>query len=71
MYSRQDGDFCLTLTIKAGRRGPVSPVSIEYCTFVFRGGKAALRKAGHLRRLVPGLTVGGSVGQRPISLTTT
>jgi len=70
MYSSQDGDFCLTLTVKAGCRGPVSLVSSEYCTFVFHGGKAALREAGHLRRLVPGLTMGGSVGQRPISLTT-
>jgi len=70
MYSSQDGDFCLTLTVKAGCRGPLSPVSSEYCTFVFSGGKAALRKAGHLRRLVLGLTMRGSVGLRPISFTT-
>jgi len=70
MYSSQDGDICLTLTVKAGCRGPVSPVSVEYCTSVSRGGKAALREAGHFRRLVLGLTMRGSVGLRPISFTT-
>jgi len=70
MYSTHDGDFCLTLTVKAGCRGPLSPVSSDYRTFVFRGGKAALREAGHLRRLVLGLTMRGSVGLRPISLAT-
>jgi len=30
MYSSQDGDFCLIVTVKAGCRGPLSPVSSEY-----------------------------------------